>query len=162
MKAVPGGLQIRTTGSSMDPGIVMRPVIYRFAVNHGQMMRVQPIANNGRDFVDEWLLSPWDEASRWGAADHLDQLKSEHSLFSKQWGKPDGPLQSFGPVRGCTDSQAHFQVELDAEWLDQNGKTLRDEETYFQITEGKNSFTVLSATKTPDARCTGGDIMPPK
>ena len=161
MKAVPGGFQFRMIGDSMDPEIIMRPVIYRYAVAGGEMTRVQPLANNGRDFVDEWLQSPWNEASRWSDTGNLDLLKAEHDLVSKRYGSKDAPLQNFGPVRGCIDSRSHFQVELDTKWLDEKGKVMGAEEAYFQIAEGKNSFTVLSASKTPDARCTGGDIMPP-
>jgi len=161
MKAVPGGFEFRMIGDSIDPLIVMRPVIYRFAVDSGQMTRVQPLANNGRDFVDEWLQSPWNEASRWSDAESLDLLKAEHDLVSKRYSSQDAPLQDFGPVRGCTDSPSHFQVEFDTKWLDEKGKAIRAEEAYFQIAEGKNSFTMLSASNTPDAHCTGRDIMPP-
>jgi hypothetical protein len=35
-----------------------------------------------------------------------------------------------------------------------------DARTFFQIQEGKNSFTMLSASGKPDPHCTGHDIMP--
>jgi hypothetical protein len=53
MSAEPDGFQLRMTGSSIDGSIVMRPVIYRFQLVGRQLIRVQPIAINGRDFVDE-------------------------------------------------------------------------------------------------------------
>lgn len=162
MKIVPGGFQLRMIGESMDPDIVMRPVIFRFALEGDGLSRVQPIADNGRDFVDEWLLSPWADAARWSSAESLQGLKAEHDIVSQRFNGERAPLQTFGPVRACTDSSAHFQVELDAEWLDEKGKAVRDEGTYFQIAERKNSFTMLSASETADGRCTGGDLMPPK
>jgi hypothetical protein len=123
------------------------------------LIRVQPIAMNGRDFVDEWLESPWDDASRWSAAAGLAPLQQVHEKIAALRNADDSPLLIFGPVRGCTDSKAHYQVELDEEWVDDKGNSRSGSPTYFQIEEGKNSFTMLSAAANTDPRCTGPDIM---
>ncbi|MGO8756895.1 MAG: hypothetical protein ACLQG3_02110 [Terracidiphilus sp.] len=161
MKPEPGGFELRMTGSSIDPNIVMRPVIYRFQLEGSQLVRVQPIADNGRDFVDEWLESQWDDASRWSAASGLQQLEQVHGkiMALQDPNAKESPLLAFGPVRGCTDAKAHYQVELDEEWVDDKGNSRPDSPTYFQIEEGNNSFTMLSATASADPRCTGPDIM---
>jgi hypothetical protein len=161
MNAEPGGFELRMTGESIDMSIIMRPVIYRFELEGSRLIRVQPIALNGRDFVDEWLESPWDDASRWSAAAGSAELKKVHERIAalmdpnaKNW-----PMLDFGPVRGCSDAKAHYQVELDEEWVDEKGNSRPDRPTYFQIEEGKNSFTMLSAAANADPRCTGPDIM---
>jgi hypothetical protein len=164
MNAEPGGFELRMTGSSIDINTILRPVIYRFQLEGNQLIRVQPIAMNGRDFVDEWLESPWDDASRWSAAAGLAPLKQVHEKIASLRGSDakDSPLFTFGPVRGCTDAKARYQVELDEEWVDVKGNSRPDRPTYFQIEDGKNSFTMLSAAANTDPHCTGADIMPKK
>jgi hypothetical protein len=161
MKAEPGGFELRMTGESIDMSIVMRPVIYRFELEGSRLIRVQPIALNGRDYVDEWLESPWDDASRWSATAGSAELKNVHERIAalmdpnaKNW-----PDLDFGPVRGCGDAKAHYQVELDEEWVDEKGNSRPDRPIYFQIEEGKNSFTMFSAAANADPRCTGPDIV---
>ena len=83
---------------------------------------------------------------------HLGALYVE-DLKTKSW-----PNFTFGPIRTCSDSKAQFQVELDQEWYE-NQKTRPDRPTYFQIKEGDNSFTMLSASAQPDSHCTGPYIM---
>jgi hypothetical protein len=137
-------------------------VIYRFELEGNQLIRVQSIANNGRDFVDEWLESPWEDAARWSAAAGLAELQKIHEKIAalRNSDAQNLPLFTFGPVRGCTNAKAHYQVELDEEWVDDKGNTRPDSPTFFQIEEGKNSFTMLSAAPQADPRCTGADIMP--
>ena len=159
MKTEPGGFELRMTGESIDGNIVMRPVIYSFELQGSQLIRVQPIAMNGRDFVDEWLESPWDDASRWSAAAGSAELKQAHEKIAALRNTEDSPLLTFGPVRGCTDAKADYQVELDEEWVDGKGNSRPGSPTYFQIEEGTNSFTMLSSTANADPHCTGPDIM---
>jgi hypothetical protein len=65
---------------------------------------------------------------------------------------------TFGPVQHCSDTPEHFQVELDlAKWVHQDQVPIAT--TYFQIEQGKNSFTMLAASDKADQRCGGGDLM---
>ena len=161
LKIVPEGFQIRLQTAMMDPEISRRIGIYRYRVSGAAIERVQPIANNGRDFVDEWLDSPWDESARWSARENLEALKATHAGIDAERSSSadNSPLRNYGPVRACSDEKTHFQVELDAAWIDSKGKSTPDKSTYFQIQGGKNSFTLISATDQPDTRCTGPDIM---
>ncbi|MGC1462638.1 MAG: hypothetical protein WA802_10580 [Terracidiphilus sp.] len=162
MKAKPLGFELRMTGESIDGSIVMRPVIYRFQQQGNALIRVQPIAMNGRDFVDEWIQSPWTDASSWSAASELVQLERVHAPFAARNDShaKEFPSAAFGAVRGCNDAGAHYQVEADLDWTDQNGNSRDGGTVYFQIEEGKNSFTMLSASSQPDQHCKGPDIMP--
>ncbi len=162
MSAKPLGFELRMTGGSIDGSIVIRPVIYRFQQQGNTLIRVQPIAMNGRDFVDEWLQSTWTDASRWSAASRLAQLKRAHAPFAARDDSNDmeWPSASFGAVRGCDDDGAHYQVAADLDWIDKNGNSRDGGPINFQIEQGKNSFTMLSASSQPDPHCTGPDIMP--
>jgi hypothetical protein len=163
MKLVPDGFQLRVETGSMDVDLMTRPVIYRYRVFGNQVVRVQPIAINGRDFVDEWLQSPWNDAKNWSLPSALTGLEAVHKIFEAQENqKADAkeiPYYTYGPVRSCADSPLHYQVQLDLEWLvDQ--QTRPGKPTFFQIQEDKNSFIMLSASDKRDPHCTGRDIMP--
>jgi len=165
MKSKPDGFELRLEAYSMDIGIIFRPVIYRYRVSGNQVVRIQPIAMNGRDFVDEWLQSEWSESKNWSATSEITELEAaykkirdlrDRDVSAKQW-----PDFTYGPVRGCSDSPSHYQVELDEGWWVEEKKDWRpDAPTFFQIEEGKNSFTMLSASGKPDPHCTCHDIMP--
>ncbi len=160
MKPAAGGIQLRMTGNSLDGNIVMRPVIYRYLVVEDKLERVQPIALNGRDFVDEWLQSPWADAQKWAAPAALDSLEAIHRQIAS-YEVPDAkdtPELTYGPIRRCSDSPAHFQAELDQNWL--GSKPTRPSQTvYFDIQEGKNSFILLDVSTAPNRVCKGADIM---
>jgi hypothetical protein len=163
MKALPNGFQLRMIGENIDPAIIMKTVFYRFVLNGDELERVQPVASNGRDFVDEWLQSPWSDAARWSAAENLEQLDTmqKHLMADNaSMNSDDYPELNYGPVRSCPGSKSHFQVELDEEWVGPKADPTRKRTLYFQIEEGKNSFTMLSASTRPDPHCTGHDIMP--
>jgi hypothetical protein len=161
LKLVPRGFQLRLETGMIDMDLMTRVGIYRYRINGTQLERVQPIANNGRDFVDEWLESPWAEAARWSASAGLTQLEQilKRIASLKDPNGKNWPLFTFGPVRGCTGAKAHYQVELDEEWVDDKGNSRPGNPTYFQIEEEKNSFTMLTATLNANPHCTGPDIM---
>lgn len=170
LKLSPGGFQLRVETGSLDMDIMTRPAIYRFRVASGkdsqfQIQRIQPIAMNGRDFVDEWLQAPWNESAQWSAPSGLTTLQQEYKEIAAihDPNTPDGPSLTYGPVRSCSDSASHFQVELDqTRYINQTPvaqKPVAGKPTYFQIQEGTNSFTMLSASPASDPHCTGPDIM---
>jgi hypothetical protein len=160
LKVVPDGFQLRLETGMIDMGVMTRVGIYRYRVDGSRLERIQPIALNGRDFVDEWIQSPWGDAARWSTASNLSRLQRTYGELTDLRNSDHGPLLGFGPVRGCSDSKAHFQVELDEDWVDDKGKSSPGPTTYFQIAQGKNSFTMLSASSNADPKCAGADIMP--
>ncbi len=145
----PDGFEFRDEEGSMDSDVMTRTGVYRFRLANDRLERVQPIALNGRDFVDEWLQAPWSDAKRWSDEANLDSLAKEKTFFDRK-NNSGRPMLSFGAVRSCSDDLKHFQVELDLD----PGPT-----HYFQIKQGENSFTMLSATTQPDTRCKGPDLM---
>jgi hypothetical protein len=163
MKIVPEGVQLRVETGSLDMGLMTRPVIYRYRISGKQVDRIQPIANNGRDFVDEWLQAPWSDSTHWSLPSALVDLEATHKRIEtlNDPKSKETPSFTYGPVRSCSDSSSHFQVEFDEGWWVEGQKDWRpDKPTYFQIQQGKNSFTMLSASGKPDPHCTGHDIMP--
>jgi len=163
MRSTPDGFELRVSGYSRDVNIIRRTGIYRYSIDGDRIERVQPVAMNGRDFVDEWLNSPWEESQNWNFPSELANLEATYKKIAKlnDPKAKEQPHFTYGPVRPCSDSASHFQVELDYGWWWEEKKDWRpDAPTFFQIQEGKNSFTMLSASGKPDPHCTGHDIMP--
>ena len=166
LKLVPGGFQIRVSTGCLDRDIMTRPAIYRYRVDATKdgkfnLQRVQPIAVNGRDFVDEWLQAPWSEVKDWSDPASLPALESAYKRIAalEDPKAKSRPEFEYGPVRRCSDSPAHFQVEFDEDWSTTGTQRPATTE-YFQILQGKNSFTMAGVSATPDSRCKGADIMP--
>jgi hypothetical protein len=152
MKNEPDGFELRVRDSSLDHDVFSKGVIYRYRVAGNGLRRVQPVALNGRDFVDVWIESSWAEAADWSSADNLDSLKVEHERIEKlnrETGE-SSPAFSFGAVRSCSQDPNIFQVELDQD---------PGAPTYFQIRQRQNSFTMLSASEQSDSHCKSGNLI---
>lgn len=113
LKAEPDAFEIRYDGASLDPEILIRRHVRRYSIANDSVKRVQPVAENLRDFADEWIRSPWSEAADW----------SQRSWFeAPHWrvagrGKPIA-MAEFVSIRACDDGAA--QVELahsDTRWF---------------------------------------------
>jgi hypothetical protein len=152
MKLELGGFELRLQTGQLDLEYMTRLGIYRYRVIGDSLQRVQPIALNGKDFVDEWLQSDWSDAIHWSATTHLGDLQNVHAEVAKRIAPKSGDdaVLSYGPVRACSGDPKHFQVEFDRD----PGKP-----TYFQIEQGENSFTMLDASPTPNSHCKGADLM---
>jgi hypothetical protein len=144
------GFQLRVRNMSVAfEQLFLQPVIYSYSIESNRLRRVQPVAVNGRDFVDVWLQSSWTDASKWSESGNTSSLQAEHAKFEALQESGNGTF-SFGPVRSCATDPSRFQVELDHD---------SDASFYYQIREGQNSFTMLSASARPDPRCNGADLM---
>ncbi len=144
------GFQLRVKNMSVAfEQLFIQPVIYSYAMDGDHLYRVQPVAINGRNFVDVWLQSSWADASKWSSGSNTRSLRIEHTRF-EALRRTGNVTFRFGPVRGCPTEPSRFQVELDPD----SGAPL-----YYRLREGQNSFTMLSASATPDPRCDGADLM---
>lgn len=150
MKPKPDGFELRLEVGSIDLDRMTRPGIFRYRVAGGKMERVQPVAMDGRDFVDAWAEAEWWEAAGWGAPADSVSLQKAHTELAALRKAERSPTFTFGPTRGCSGDGKRFQVELDRD----PGRPI-----YFQIREGTNSFTMLSMGATADAQCSGPDLM---
>lgn len=152
LKAESDGFELRLEKGSLDIDVMTRTGIYRYRLVGDKVHRVQPVAKNARDFVDEWLQAEWSEATDWTATEIAGSLKEEHTRIAglrdpkaKNW-----PSFRYGATRGCLGDPKRFQVELDQD---------RGAPTFFEIREGRDSFTMLSASSQPDPQCKGADLM---
>jgi len=157
LKPRPDGFELRVEVGMRDMDVMTRTGIFRYRIDGDRVTRVQPVAMNGRDFVDQWLQSKWPEASAWSDPAALPALEHAHQqLLALLDAKNDPASATFGPVRGCSDARDAYQVQLDLA----SGKSQDTTESrYFLIRSGANSFTLQAVLSTPSAQCKGGDLM---
>jgi len=127
---------------------IVRKGIFRYSIEDDAVRRVQPVAMDGRGFVDEWLQSPWSEAKDWSLAEGRTGFKAAHDAFER--GRKDASaIYSYGPVRACS-IKGQYEVEIDA---DPGGKQ------FYAIREGQNGYTLVNFSTKQDERCSGPDLM---
>ncbi len=152
MKPTRDGFDLRVDIGALDAEYLTRPGIFRYRISDKIVERVQPVAKNGRDFVDEWLRVHWNEASLWSDPRQQASLKAEHeSLVRNTVGEQRVfGLITYGAVKACGDRTARFQVEVSAE----SKGTI-----FFQIEQKPNAFLMLSASKVANPQCKGADLV---
>lgn len=145
LKAERDSFEIRHDGSSLDPDILIRRHVRRYAVAGGSVRRVQPVAENVRDFVDEWVESPWTEAKAWSG--NNPALASAHARLQAARHET---LRGFDSVRGC--SGGFIEVQFD----EQSGPN------WFVLVGGgpEGPWTLERAGRRPVKECLGADGLP--
>ncbi len=162
LKHTSDGFQMRVWDDSLDfETLFTRPRIYRFRTTGNKLERLQPIADNARDFVDAWLQSPWIDSQKW-TEEPTQSLHSTRDRFDYLQSK-NRPQIQYGPVRACSSGNHNFQIEIDlAEFIDTATATSvsRDLPPLFaRVRQNQNSFTMIAIDSRPDPACTGADLM---
>lgn len=105
LRAERDSFELRHTGASIDPAVHNRRHLRRYSVRGETVRRVQPVAENVRDFVDEWIVSPWSEAKDWSAPDPA--LAGSHGRLH-----PDryALLDEFASIRSCGGSLTQLEI----------------------------------------------------
>lgn len=145
---------LRFHSASLDGGVHNRVFIRHFSVIGDTVRRTQPVAVSPRDFVDEWIVSPWEDAAQWSSNSALSELRKSHSVWSTRINSDDGLLE-FYSVRRCSDRPDHYQVEIGEET---GPKFETSRSFYFQVA-GKRVYTMLGVSEITDAKCSGPNIL---
>lgn len=142
LEAERGAVEIRHDGGSLDSGILVRRHVRRYAVAGQSVRRTQPVAESVRDFVDEWITSPWTEARDWSGRD--PELARVHARLH-----PDhyGQLDDFVSIRTCGGGLT--QIEIGAE----NGPN------WFFLVRGAGPWSLERVARQAGAGCTGPDRL---
>lgn len=145
---------LRFHSASLDTGVHNRVFIRHFLVVGDAVRRTQPVAVSPRDFVDEWIVSPWQEAAQWSSNSDLAVLRKSHAVWSRR-DKSENNLLEYYSMRRCSDAQDHYQVEISEE-IGPRFETSRS--FYFQVM-GSEAYTMLRVSEKPDARCSGPNLL---
>ena len=130
--------EIVYTDRSIDMGVHSRKHIRHYEVSADSAKRTQPVAESPRDFVDEWIVSPWSEARDWSAPG----LETFHQQAQK--------ASEFISIQTCPDSVQIGVTDIKTEKL----------ALYFRVT-GTTTFKMQSVRTTPDPVCSGPNTWNP-
>jgi hypothetical protein len=64
-----------------EQNLTNRRVILKYKIDGDRTVRVDPVALNPQDFVDEWVHQPWAEMQNWTAKDSRARLEKWHKRF---------------------------------------------------------------------------------
>jgi hypothetical protein len=150
LRSTADGFELRLNAPADDISGFERNVIYRYKVAGAQVTRVEPIAANGRGFVEEWLSMPWDEAQGQTAPEAIAGMKIVHDhLADLDKNSNTYVTFSYGPVRSCL-TPGRYEVEMDA---DPGGPE------FYAIAEAPNGYVMTNYGTTQDERCSGPNLM---
>lgn len=143
---------LRFHSSSIDAGVHNRVWIRHFSVIGDEVKRTQPVAVSPRDFVDEWIVSPWEQAAQWSSKAVEADLRRLHELVRAI---NEDSLLEYTSVHRCSKPAGHYQVEV-GEYIPPDYRHSRS--FYFQVTANDTYF-MTKASRTPDPRCKGRNIL---
>lgn len=144
IKVGPNDAEFRWHGSSIDNGVHNREFIRHFRIDGNLATRVAPIAASPRDFVDEWMVTPWYVASNWTAPAGRKPLEARHESLLKDH------AFDFGSILKCADRPDHVQVQL----------TKDDKPAwYFQVAGTNGDYRMNAVSRRADARCRGANLL---
>jgi hypothetical protein len=136
---------LRFHAGSIDLGINNRVWVRHFAVEGDEVRRTPPIAVSPRDFVDEWIVSPWDLASPWSRPDARRSLEIWHAQL-----RALGRFE-YGAIRHCHGEADLYQIELNS-----GGP----QNVFYIETAGQPAdYQLVRVATKPDPGCGGADLL---
>lgn len=132
---------LRFHAESIDAGVHNRTWVRHYRIKSDTIVKSQPVAASPMGFVEEWLVTPWPDASGWSSPKEKSNLQGIHAI-------PTRGL-SYDSVRKCSDAADHYQVVL----ADEGNRLF-----YFQVV-GKDTYQMQNASTSPDPRCKGRDLL---
>jgi hypothetical protein len=144
MHANPRSFDLRTDGSIRDVDILVRKHVYHYAIAGDRVRRIQPVALNARDFVDEWIDRPWSQSKSLSGPE--PGLAAAHSALRRERDRRGATGLHFLAVRRCARSGAEVEVDSDGA------------EPWFLRVVGKNPFRLAATGRHRSAGCRGPDI----
>ncbi len=137
------GFQVRFSIASIDESQLSSINLMNYKVEGDEVTRVQPVAVNPVNFVDEWIRKTWRDAQGWSSPGNLAKLHDEHTkLHTQASGSGD-----FVEYRSCT-TPTTTEVRFTANDGDGPGH-------YFLVKRTLDGFNMLTVTDHPTASCKG-------
>ena len=126
LRLEPGELLMELRDRSIDGGIHNRAHVLHFKATGSTAERIDPVALQPQDFVDEWLTRPWPEMESRSAASGGDKLKKWHEFLAG-----DFVAGEFQLVQRCREQTGQWQVGIDLDWIKGKGTAGRSQALLF-------------------------------
>ena len=142
------GFQTRFSISSMDEGKLSSVSLKTYNLTADDVARIQPVALDPVNFVDEWARSKWGDAQDWSAPTNLARLRKQHAEIHHS------PRGDFVSDRSCTVSSLR---EVGFEELGENGSD--GPKWYFLVRRSGETYTMLRVSHHASPSCQGSDRL---
>lgn len=152
LKKLASGFELRMQVGMLDSDLFTRQGIYRYQIIGDKILRVQPVADNVRDFVDEWLTLDNITAVNLVEKSNLHML----SLFQRKLKERYG---YYGAVQACHGDGEEYQVTMTFNGTKENDK---EDLYYFIVKTTRFGYLLKAISQEADPNCTGPDIMAKK
>lgn len=138
------GFQVQFSMDSMDGGSLSSTSLMNYRVHADDVDRVQPVASNAVNFVDEWKRRSWRQARDWSVIGNLNALHQAHIKAHS------GLFGEFFDLRACSSSSEE-QVGFT-----ESGKDSADGFSwYFLVRHVGDAYSMVRVSNRPDASCKG-------
>lgn len=150
LRLEPDDLLMEVHDRSIDADIHSRPHVLHFKATDATTERIDPVALQPQDFVDEWLTRPWSEMESRSADSGRDKFKKWHEFLAG-----DFAAGNFEFVQQCQEQTDHWQVAVDLDWI--KGKELpEDLRVYFLVRQsGQYRFEMTGISFDRQEGCPG-------
>jgi hypothetical protein len=111
----PDELLMEVRDRSVDAGIHNRAHVLHYNAAKSPVERIDPVALQPQDFVDEWLTQPWSEMESRSAESARDKLKKWHEFLAGDFVAGD-----FTIVQVCSETPNKWQIGMDLAWIKGN------------------------------------------
>ncbi len=155
----PDDLLVEYRNRSVDDGVHNRTFISHFRIGEDdKVKRVAPVALNPRDFVDEWMTQPWQDAGVWTEPRFSGRMRDAHQRMpNKAW---DGFVSGTyaGPPLRCRDDPTLWRVSF----TPSQGKDFSDGPTLYFVVRwmAPYRFSMVDVTGKQRPQCNVADLMP--
>jgi hypothetical protein len=146
----PGELLMEIRAGSIDGGIHNRAHVLHFKIDGSTVERVDPVALQPQDFVDEWLTRPWSEMESRSSTDASGKMQKWHEFFAGE-----STFGEFQFVQACEAKAGQWQVGIDMQTV--KGKELpEDLSLYFLVQQSEeHRFKMVDIGFERQAGCPG-------
>ena len=145
LKAERNNFEVRFHAESIDTGVHNRVWVRHFRIDDNSIRRIAPVALSPRDFVDEWIVSPWDEAIGWSV--DSPNLARMHARLSQH--KYHDSYNYDSAIR-CPGAHPHYQIAVDSDETNEN---------FYFLVSGDLDYRMEAISMAPNPSCRGPNIL---
>jgi len=138
---------VRFHAESIDTGVHNRVWVRHFRIDDNSIRRIPPVALSPRDFVDEWIISPWDEAIGWTAGSATLELAKMHAKLSQH---KFHDSFNYDSATRCSGAYPRYQIAVDSDETNEN---------FYFLVSGDSDYRMDTISMTPNPSCRGPDIL---
>lgn len=143
------GFELRMQVGMLDSDLFTRQGIYRYQILGDKVLRVQPVADNVRDFVDEWLSLDKITAQNLVEKSNAQALLNLQTKLKERYGY-------YGAVQACQDDDGKYQITMTFNGTKENDK---EDIYYFIVKTTRFGYLLKSVSQEANLNCQGPDIM---